>query len=55
MKFSKEIRYFLAPKEYQGASQIVILLSILYASYFFGKQNQLIFAKKTVRNKKKKI
>ncbi len=45
--FSEEIIYFLAPKEYQGASQIVILLSILYASYFFGKQNQLIFAKKT--------
>lgn len=45
--FSEEIIFFLAPKEYHGASQIVILLSILYGSYFFGKQNQLIFAKKT--------
>ena len=45
--FSEEILFFLAPKEYHGASQIVILLSILYSSYFFGKQNQLIFAKKT--------
>lgn len=45
--FSEEILFFLAPKEYHGAAQIVILLSILYSSYFFGKQNQLIFAKKT--------
>lgn len=45
--FSEEILILLAPKEYYGATQIIILLSILYASYFFGKQNQLIFAKKT--------
>ncbi len=45
--FSEEILFVLAPIEYHGASQIIILLSILYCSYFFGKQNQLIFAKKT--------
>lgn len=45
--FSEEILFVLAPVEYHGASQIIILLSMLYCSYFFGKQNQLIFAKKT--------
>jgi O-antigen/teichoic acid export membrane protein len=45
--FSEEILYFLAPKEYSDASSIIIVLSILYVSYFFGKQNQLVYTKKT--------
>ena len=45
--FSEEIVFFLSPKEYHGASNVVIILSILYSSYFFGKQNQLLFLKKT--------
>jgi O-antigen/teichoic acid export membrane protein len=45
--FSEEIVFLLAPIEYQGASKIVIILAILYCSYFFGKQNQLIYKKKT--------
>lgn len=45
--FSEEIVFILSPKEYHGASNVVIVLAILYCSYFFGKQNQLLFVKKT--------
>jgi O-antigen/teichoic acid export membrane protein len=45
--FSEEIIFILTPKAYHGATDIVIILSMLYGSYFFGKQPQLIFAKKT--------
>lgn len=45
--FSEEIISILTPKSYHGAIDIVIILSMLYASYFFGKQPQLIFKKKT--------
>ena len=45
--FSEEIIFLLTPKSYHGATDIVIILSMLYGSYFFGKQPQLIFAKKT--------
>ncbi len=45
--FSEEIVFVLSPKEYHGASNVVIVLAILYCSFFFGKQNQLLYAKKT--------
>ncbi|MEE9215415.1 MAG: oligosaccharide flippase family protein [Thermodesulfobacteriota bacterium] len=45
--FSEEIISILTPKSYHGAIDIVIILSMFYGSMFFGKQPQLIFAKKT--------
>lgn len=45
--FSEEVISILTPKSYHGAIDIVIVLSMLYGSYFFGKQPQLIFARKT--------
>ncbi|MCX5714177.1 MAG: oligosaccharide flippase family protein [Candidatus Omnitrophica bacterium] len=45
--FSEEIISILTPKSYHGAIEVVTILSMLYGSYFFGKQPQLIFAKKT--------
>jgi O-antigen/teichoic acid export membrane protein len=45
--FSEEIISILTPKSYHGAIEIVTILSMLYGSYFFGKQPQLIYAKKT--------
>jgi O-antigen/teichoic acid export membrane protein len=45
--FSEEIIYVLTPKSYHDAIDIVVILSMLYASYFFGKQPQLIYTKKT--------
>lgn len=45
--FSEEILFVLSPKEYHGATNVVIILAILYCSFFFGKQNQLLYAKKT--------
>ena len=45
--FSEEIIIILTPKSYHGAIDVVIILSMLYGSYFFGKQPQLIYAKKT--------
>ena len=45
--FSEEIIFILTPESYHAATDIVIILSMLYGSYFFGKHPQLIFAKKT--------
>lgn len=45
--FSEEVISILTPKQYHGSIDIVIILSMLYGSYFFGKQPQLIYAKKT--------
>ena len=45
--FSEEIISILTPKSYHGAIEIVTILSMLYGSYFFGKQPQLIYVKKT--------
>jgi O-antigen/teichoic acid export membrane protein len=45
--FAEEIIFILTPASYHGATDIVIILSMLYGSYFFGKHPQLIFAKKT--------
>jgi len=46
--FAEEIIGFLTPKDYHGAVDIVTILSLLYVTYFFGKQPQLIYAKKTI-------
>jgi O-antigen/teichoic acid export membrane protein len=45
--FSEEIIFIVTPPSYHGAADIVIVLSMLFGSYFFGKQPQLIYAKKT--------
>ncbi len=45
--FSKEIVFLLTTPKYYDAYQIIIILNMLYATYFFGKQPQLILAKKT--------
>ncbi len=45
--FSEEIIFVLTPQSYHGAIDIVAILSMLFGSYFFGKQPQLIYAKKT--------
>jgi len=45
--FSQEVITILTPSSYHEAIDIVTVLSMLYGSYFFGKQPQLIFAKKT--------
>ena len=44
--FSEEIISILTPESYHDSIDIVIVLSMLYGSYFFGKQPQLIFAKR---------
>jgi O-antigen/teichoic acid export membrane protein len=45
--FSEEAIRLVAPTSYQGAVPIVSILAIYYGVMFFGKQPQLIFAKKT--------
>ena len=45
--FSYEILCILTPKEFHAAAPVTSVLSLLYAFYFFGKQPQLLFAKKT--------
>lgn len=45
--FSEEIIWVLTPPSFHGAVDIVAILSMLYGSYFFGKQPQLLYAKKT--------
>lgn len=45
--FSEEVILILFPIEYHGAINITSIFSMLYASYFFSKHPQLIYAKKT--------
>ena len=45
--FSEELIYILTTPEFSDASYIVSITTILYCGYFFNKQNQLIFNKKT--------
>ncbi len=45
--FSEEIIQILTPTSYHRSIDVVTILSLLYASHFFGKQPQLIYAKKT--------
>jgi len=47
--FSEELLFILLPSSYYGAVDVIVILSVFYASVFFGKLTgtQLIFAKKT--------
>jgi O-antigen/teichoic acid export membrane protein len=45
--FSEEIILTLTPSSFHRAIDITTVLSLLYVTYFFGKQPQLIYAKKT--------
>lgn len=44
---SEEVFYVLTPAIYHDAVTVVVILAMYYAILFFGKQPQLIFAKKT--------
>ena len=45
--FAQEVLTIFAPQEYGPAAPLISILSFNYAAAFFGKQKQLIFAKKT--------
>ena len=45
--FSEEALFLLTPAAYHGAVPVVNLLTLYYASMFFGKQPQLVYARKT--------
>ncbi len=45
--FSEEIIIILTPSSYHNAIDIVSILSLMYVLFFFGKQPQLVYAKKT--------
>ena len=45
--FSFEILVILTTPDYYDGAPVISILSILYAFYFFGKQPQLIYVKKT--------
>jgi O-antigen/teichoic acid export membrane protein len=45
--FGEEAIIILTPKPFHGAINIISILSLLFGAYFFGKQPQLIYAKKT--------
>ena len=44
---SQELFFLFFPTEYHSGIDVVIILSTLYALYFFGKIPQLLYAKKT--------
>ena len=46
--FAREILLVIAPAEYHGALPVIAILSLYYAVLFFGKQPQLMYAKKTM-------
>jgi O-antigen/teichoic acid export membrane protein len=46
--FAEEALIILTTREYYGATDVIIVFSMLYGSYFFAKQPQLIYAKKTL-------
>lgn len=46
--WAKEILFLFTTQEFYDAERIVIMLSCFYILLFFGKQNQLIWAKKTM-------
>jgi len=45
--FAEEIVYLLTPKSFHGATNIIIILSMYYASLFLGTIPQLTYVKKT--------
>lgn len=45
--FSYEILFIITPIDYHSAAPVISILCLLYGFYFFGKQPQLLFAKKT--------
>jgi len=45
--YSEEALMFLTPSSYHGAVPVVNLFALFYAVMFFGKQPQLVYAKKT--------
>jgi O-antigen/teichoic acid export membrane protein len=45
--FAEELFSVLTPSSFHGAVDIVIILAMFYSVMFFGKQPQLVYAKKT--------
>jgi O-antigen/teichoic acid export membrane protein len=45
--FAEEVLVLLTPPEFRGAALIVNVLAVYYAILFFGKQPQLVYARKT--------
>lgn len=45
--FSYELLYLFTKVEFHSAAPVISILCILYGFYFFGKQPQLLYAKKT--------
>lgn len=45
--FSEEALFVLTPAAYHGAVPVVNVLTLYYAAQFFGKQPQLVYARKT--------
>jgi O-antigen/teichoic acid export membrane protein len=45
--FSEEMIFLLTPAPFHSAADIIIVLTMLYGSMFFGKQPQLTYARKT--------
>jgi O-antigen/teichoic acid export membrane protein len=46
--FAHEVLFVLTPPEYHAASPVIAVLSLYYAILFFGKQPQLMYAKRTM-------
>ncbi len=46
--FAEEAVVMLTSKEFYEATDIIVIFSMLYGAYFFAKQPQLIYAKKTL-------
>jgi FAD synthase len=45
--FAEEVITVLLPNSYHGSIEITVILACYYTSLFFGKQPQVIYAKKT--------
>ncbi len=46
--FAEETLILLTSKAFYGATDVIIVFSMLYGAFFFAKQPQLIYAKKTL-------
>jgi len=46
--FAEETLILLTSEEFYGATDVIIVFSMLYGAFFFAKQPQLIYAKKTL-------
>lgn len=45
--FCEELLIIMVPKSYYQAIDVIVILSVFYSTLFFGKQTQLLYAKRT--------